>query len=62
MRPALGSGINPKMSVRKTGSIFVADDDEGEDWDELEKKAKRKDREGGVDEEERSRSNKKRRH
>lgn len=28
------------------------DDEEGEDWDELEKKAKRKDRESGLDEEE----------
>ncbi|KAI1486575.1 FACT complex subunit spt-16 [Biscogniauxia mediterranea] len=37
------------------------DDDEGEDWDELEKKAKRKDRESGLEEEDRSR-NKKRRH
>jgi nucleosome binding factor SPN SPT16 subunit len=27
-----------------------SDDEEGEDWDELEKKAKRKDREGGLDE------------
>ncbi|KAI1097536.1 SPT16-domain-containing protein [Jackrogersella minutella] len=38
------------------------DDDEGEDWDELEKKAKRKDRENGHEEEDRSRNNKKRRH
>ncbi|KAI1085155.1 FACT complex subunit spt-16 [Whalleya microplaca] len=38
-----------------------SDDDEGEDWDELEKKAKRKDRETGLEEEDRSR-NKKRRH
>ncbi|KAI1466114.1 SPT16-domain-containing protein [Daldinia caldariorum] len=37
------------------------EDEEGEDWDELEKKAKRKDRESGLDEEDRSR-NKKRRH
>ncbi|KAI5923911.1 FACT complex subunit spt-16 [Camillea tinctor] len=37
------------------------DDDDGEDWDELEKKAKRKDRESGLDEEDRGR-NKKRRH
>lgn len=28
---------------------FSADDESGEDWDELEKKAKKKDREGGVD-------------
>ncbi|CAK3779217.1 FACT complex subunit spt16 [Lecanosticta acicola] len=28
-------------------------DDEGEDWDELEKKAKKKDRDGGLDDEER---------
>lgn len=38
------------------------DDDEGEDWDELEKKAKRKDREGAVEEEDRGRNTKKRRH
>ncbi|KAI1764193.1 SPT16-domain-containing protein [Hypoxylon sp. FL1150] len=38
------------------------DDDEGEDWDELETKAKRKDRESGHDDEDRGRSNKKRRH
>jgi nucleosome binding factor SPN SPT16 subunit len=37
------------------------EDEEGEDWDELEKKAKRKDRESGLDEEDRSKS-KKRRH
>lgn len=37
------------------------EDDEGDDWDELEKKAKRKDRESGLDEEDRSR-NKKRKH
>jgi nucleosome binding factor SPN SPT16 subunit len=36
------------------------DDEEGEDWDELEKKAKRKDRESGHEEEDKSR--KKRRH
>ncbi|ORX98310.1 FACT complex subunit-domain-containing protein [Clohesyomyces aquaticus] len=29
----------------------VSDDEEGEDWDELEKKAARKDREGGLDDE-----------
>lgn len=28
-------------------------EEEGEDWDELEKKAARKDREGGMDDEER---------
>ncbi|KJX93430.1 FACT complex subunit spt16 like protein [Zymoseptoria brevis] len=28
-----------------------SDDEEGEDWDEMEKKAKRKDREGGLDDE-----------
>ncbi|KAI1497824.1 FACT complex subunit spt-16 [Biscogniauxia marginata] len=38
------------------------EDEDGEDWDELEKKAKRKDRESGLEEEERGRSNKKRRH
>ncbi|KAH8671213.1 FACT complex subunit spt-16 [Xylariales sp. PMI_506] len=37
-----------------------SDDDEGEDWDEMEKKAKRKDRESGLEEEDRSR--KKRKH
>jgi nucleosome binding factor SPN SPT16 subunit len=31
----------------------VSDEEEGEDWDELEKKAARKDREGGMDDEER---------
>ncbi|KAI1439115.1 FACT complex subunit SPT16 [Xylaria sp. CBS 124048] len=36
------------------------DDDDGEDWDELEKKAKRKDRESGLDEDS-GRNNKKRR-
>ncbi|ORY59508.1 FACT complex subunit spt-16 [Pseudomassariella vexata] len=38
------------------------DEEEGEDWDELEKKAKRKDREGGLDDEDRGRNTKKRRH
>lgn len=38
----------------------ASDDEEGEDWDELEKKAKRKDRESGLEDEERK-PNKKRR-
>ena len=36
------------------------EDDEGEDWDELEKKAKRKDRESGMDQEERGHNKKQR--
>lgn len=40
----------------------VSDDEEGEDWDEMEEKAKRKDKEGGLDEDEgRSKSKSKRR-
>jgi hypothetical protein len=31
----------------------VSEDEEGEDWDEMEKKAARKDRDGGLDDEER---------
>jgi nucleosome binding factor SPN SPT16 subunit len=31
----------------------VSEEEEGEDWDEMEKKAARKDREGGLDDEER---------
>ena len=34
------------------GVSEVSGESEGEDWDELEKKAKKKDREGGLDEEE----------
>ncbi|KAI1308574.1 FACT complex subunit SPT16 [Xylaria venustula] len=37
------------------------EEDEGEDWDELEKKAKRKDRESGLEEEESGRNKKRRR-
>ena len=36
----------------------VSDDESGEDWDELEKKAKKKDREGGLDDEEASKKRK----
>lgn len=32
----------------------ASDEDEGEDWDELERKAKKRDREGGLEEEERA--------
>ncbi|RYP64538.1 hypothetical protein DL771_008727 [Monosporascus sp. 5C6A] len=38
------------------------EEDEGEDWDELEKKAKRKDRESGLEQEDRARSKKQRKH
>lgn len=38
----------------------ASDDEEGEDWDELEKKAKRKDRESGLDEEEQRKQKKRR--
>ncbi|KAI8958495.1 SPT16-domain-containing protein [Daldinia sp. FL1419] len=52
---------NASEDASEEGSEDDDDDDEGEDWDELEKKAKRKDRESGLDEDDRSR-NKKRRH
>lgn len=38
----------------------VSDDEEGEDWDELEKKAAKKDREGGHEDEDRKKKGKKR--
>ncbi|EPE03114.1 fact complex subunit spt-16 [Ophiostoma piceae UAMH 11346] len=38
----------------------VSEEDEGEDWDELERKAKKRDRESGLEEEERSSSKKSR--
>ena len=38
------------------------EDDDGEDWDELEKKAKRKDRESGMEQEDRPRNKKQRKH
>ncbi|KAF2724711.1 FACT complex protein [Polychaeton citri CBS 116435] len=38
----------------------VSDEEEGEDWDELEKKATKKDRESGLDDEDRKRGKKKR--
>ncbi|KAE8159120.1 FACT complex subunit spt16 [Aspergillus tamarii] len=37
---------------------FSADEDSGEDWDELERKAKKKDRESGLDDEERGKKRK----
>ncbi|PLN77876.1 transcription elongation complex subunit [Aspergillus taichungensis] len=37
---------------------FSGDEDSGEDWDELETKAKKKDREGGLDDEERGKKRK----
>ncbi|KAL4898438.1 FACT complex subunit-domain-containing protein [Aspergillus ambiguus] len=37
---------------------FSADEESGEDWDELEKKAKKKDKEGGLDDEDRGKKRK----
>ncbi|OAQ97950.1 hypothetical protein LLEC1_05240 [Akanthomyces lecanii] len=42
------------------GDAEIDSDDEGEDWDELEKKAKKRDRESGLDDEERGSSKKRR--
>ncbi|ATY64834.1 transcription elongation complex subunit [Cordyceps militaris CM01] len=42
------------------GDAELDSDDEGEDWDELEKKAKKRDRESGLEEEERVTSKKRR--
>ncbi|KAM3566893.1 hypothetical protein ARSEF4850_000064 [Beauveria asiatica] len=42
------------------GDAEIDSDDEGEDWDELEKKAKKRDRESGLDDEERGASKKRR--
>jgi nucleosome binding factor SPN SPT16 subunit len=39
----------------------LSDDDDGEDWDELERKAKKRDRESGLEEEDRSDKKKRRR-
>ena len=38
----------------------VSEEDDGEDWDEMEKKAAKKDREGGLEDEDRKKSKKKR--
>lgn len=45
------SDFDDDASAEASDEDFSGDDESGEDWDELEKKAKKKDREGGMDDE-----------
>ncbi|KAK3988283.1 FACT complex subunit-domain-containing protein [Cladorrhinum sp. PSN332] len=47
------SDFDSNASAEASDEAEMSDEDEGEDWDELERKAKKRDREGGFDEEER---------
>lgn len=47
------SDFDSKASDEASDDAEVSDDEEGEDWDELERKAKKRDREGGLDDEDR---------
>lgn len=48
-----GSDFGSNVSDDDDDDAELDSDEEGEDWDELEKKAKKRDREGGLDEEDR---------
>ncbi|KAH8893201.1 transcription elongation complex subunit [Thozetella sp. PMI_491] len=47
------SDFDSNASAEASDEADMSDEDEGEDWDELERKAKKRDRESGLDEEER---------
>ncbi|OIW28924.1 SPT16-domain-containing protein [Coniochaeta ligniaria NRRL 30616] len=53
-----GSDYDSNASAEASDEGDGSDDEEGEDWDELERKAKKRDREGGLEEED-QRGNKK---
>ena len=52
------SEFDEEASAEASDEDASADDDEGEDWDEMEAKAKKKDRESGLDDEDRGRKKK----
>jgi nucleosome binding factor SPN SPT16 subunit len=55
------SDYDSNASADASDDAEVSDDEEGESWDELERKAKKRDREGGLDEEERGSKKKRKR-
>lgn len=55
------SEFDEEASAEASDEDASGDESEGEDWDELEKKAKKKDRESGLDDEEDTKKSKKRR-
>jgi nucleosome binding factor SPN SPT16 subunit len=55
------SDFDENASAEASDEEVSGEDSEGEDWDELEKKAKRKDRESGLDDEEKSSGRKRKR-
>ena len=52
------SDFDDDASGEASDEDFSGDDESGEDWDELEKKAKKKDREGGMDDEQQGKKRK----
>lgn len=52
------SDFDDDASAEASDEDFSGDDESGEDWDELEKKAKKKDREGGMDDEQQGKKRK----
>lgn len=52
------SGFDDDASAEASDDASVVSDESGEDWDEMEKKAKQKDREGGLDDEDRGKKRK----
>jgi nucleosome binding factor SPN SPT16 subunit len=55
------SDFDENASAEASDEDLSGEDSEGEDWDELEKKAKRKDKESGLDDEEKSSARKRKR-
>lgn len=49
-----GSDYDSNASEEASDEAEMSEEEEGEDWDELERKAKKRDRESGLDEEDRS--------
>ncbi|ROV96304.1 hypothetical protein VMCG_07648 [Cytospora schulzeri] len=56
-----GSDFDSNASAEASEEDDMSDEEEGEDWDELERKAKKRDREAGQEEEERPKTKKKQR-
>lgn len=52
------SDFDDDASAEASDEDFSGDDESGEDWDELENKAKKKDREGGMDDEQQGKKRK----
>jgi nucleosome binding factor SPN SPT16 subunit len=55
------SDFDENASAEASDEDLSGEDSEGEDWDELEKKAKRKDKESGLDDEEKDSGRKRKR-